>query len=83
MFKKSQLEVKLLSDLTMYRMIQPNFSGGICYGCVRYAQPKNTNIIVVYDHIKINSFIMYIDAIIIYGWAMSLVLPKTSYAWCS
>ena len=41
MFKKLKLEVKLISDPEMYRMIQPNIRGGICHASVRYAQPNN------------------------------------------
>ena len=37
----------------------------------------------LYDPTKEDSYILYIDANNLYGWAMSLALPKDSYAWLS
>ena len=83
MFKKSKLEVKLLSDPEMYQMIQPNIRGGICQASVRYAKANNKYMGGLYDPTKEDSYILYIDANNLYGWAMSQALPKDSYAWLS
>ena len=83
MFKRTKLEVKLLSDPEMHRMIQPNIRGGICHASVRYAKANNKYMGALYDPTKEDSYILYIDANNLYGWAMSQALPKYSYAWLS
>ena len=83
MFKKTKLEVKLLSYPEMYRMIQPNIRGNICHASVRYAKAKNMYMGALYDPTKEDSYILYISANNLYGWAMSQALPKNSYAWLS
>ena len=76
MFKKSKLEVKLLSDPEMYQMIQPYIRGGICHASVRYAKASNKYMGALYDATKEDLYILYIDANNHYGWAMSQALPK-------
>ena len=83
MFKKTKLEVKLLSDPEIYRMIQPNIRGGICPASVRDAKANNKYMGALYDPTKEHSYILYIDANNLYGWAMSQALPKDNYAWLS
>ena len=83
MFKKSKLEVKLPRDPEMYRMIQPHIRGGICHASVRYAKENNKYMGALYDVSKEDSYILYIDANNLFGWAMSQALPKNSYAWLS
>ena len=41
MFKMQELELELISDQEMYRMIQPNIRGGICHASVRLARANN------------------------------------------
>ena len=62
-------------------MIQPNIRGGICHASVRYAKANNKYMGGLYDLTKEDSFILYINAKNIYGWAMSQALPKDNYAW--
>ena len=49
MFKKTKLEVKLLSDPEMYWMIQSNIGGGICHALLFYAKANNKYIAALYD----------------------------------
>ena len=83
MFKKTKLEVKLLSDPEMYRMIQPNIRGGICHASIRCVWANNKYLDALYDPTQEDSYILYIDANNLYGWAMSQALPKDNYAWLS
>ena len=83
MFKKTKLEMKLLSDPEMYIMIQTNSRGGICHASVRYAKANNKHMGALYDATKEDSNILYIDANYLYGCAMSQALPKDNYAWLS
>ena len=82
MLKTTKLEVKLLSDPEMYRKIQPNIRGGICHASVCYAKANNKYMGALYDPNK-DSYILYIDANNLYGWAMSQALPKDNFAWRS
>ena len=46
----------------------------------RYAQ-SNAPGMENYDASKRNSYIMYLDANNLYGWAMSQLLPKSNFKW--
>ena len=46
----------------------------------KYAQP-NAPGMENYDASKRNSYIMYLDANNLYGWAMSQLLPKSNFKW--
>ena len=60
-------------------MIQPNIRGGICHASVRYARANNNLMGSLYDPTKPTSYIMYMDANNLYGWAMSQPLPDDEY----
>ena len=83
MFKMLNLKKELISDPEMYRMIQPNLRGGICHASVRYARANNKYMGALYNPDAPESFIMYIDATNLYGWAMSQELPYSNYRWMS
>ena len=82
-FKKLGLKLELISDGEMYRMIHPNVRGGICQSSVRYARANNKYMGALYRPNERESFIMYIDATNLYGWAMSQELPYSDFAWLS
>ena len=73
--------IHLITDPEMYRMIQPNIRGGICHASVRYAHANNKLMGSLYDPTKPTSYIMYVDANNLYGWAMSQSLPDDEYEW--
>ena len=77
------LKLELISDPEMYRMIQPNIRGGICHASGRYALANNKYMGKLYRPDKPESFIMYIDATNLYGWAMSQALPFSDFEWLS
>ena len=81
MFKFQQLELELISDREMYRMIQPNISGRICHASVRYASANNKNMGALYRQEERESFIVYIDATNLYGCTMSQALPFSDFEW--
>jgi len=67
-----------LTDLDLF--IEKGMRGGISMGSKQYAtanNPRATN----YDPTKLNKLIMYLDANNLYGWAMSLPLPKGGFKW--
>jgi hypothetical protein len=75
--------IHLITDPEMYRMIQPNVRGGICHASVRYARANNKFMGALYDRTKPTSYILYVDANNLYGWALSQALPDDDYQWVS
>ena len=63
----------------MYRLIAPNIRGGICQSSVRYAKANNKYMGRLYNPNKQSSYILYIDANNLYGWAQSQPLPKSNF----
>ena len=82
-FKKLHLKLELISDSEMYRMVHPSVRGGICHASGRYARANNKYMGALYRPNEPESFIMYIDATNLYGWAMSQELPFSQFAWLS
>ena len=83
MLKFIDRPIHLITDPEMYRMIQPNIRGGLCHASVRYARANNKFMGPLYDHTKPSSYILYVDANNLYGWALSQPLPDDEYEWVS
>ena len=75
--------IHLITDPEMYRMIQPSIRGGICHVSVRFARANNKLMGSLYDPTKPTSYILYVDANNLYGWAMSQPLPDNDFTWLS
>jgi len=60
----------LLTDIDMYRFIQSSIGGGLVQCCYRYTKAYN-KYLSDYDSSKESSFLMYMDANNLYGWAMT------------
>ena len=54
--------------------------GGISYIANRYSKPNN-KYMFDYDKDKESSYLIYLDANNLYGWAMSLPLPNGGFKW--
>ena len=83
MFKMLNLELELISDPQMYRLIQPNIRGGICHASGRYAKANNKYMGALYNPNEPSTYLMYIDATNLYGWALSQALPYSDFEWLS
>ena len=68
MFKKTGVELELLIDIDMSLMIEKGNRGGICYAIHRYAN-RNNKYVKNYDKNIDSSYLMYLDANNLYGWA--------------
>jgi hypothetical protein len=81
--KLTGVELELLSDYDMVLMIKHGIRGGISTISHRYARANNKYMGESYDRSKPSSFIEYLDANNLYGWAMSRKLPTHGFKWMS
>ena len=80
LLKKTGVELELFTDLEMHMFVERGIRGGISMTSKRYAKANNP-LVSDYDESKPNSYIMYLDANNLYGWAMSKPLPKSGFKW--
>ena len=70
MLKMTGINLELITDTDMYQMVEKSLPGGISYIANRYSKPNNKDM-RYYDKDKESSYLMYLDANNLYGWAMS------------
>ena len=61
-------------------MAEKEIRGGICHGIHRYAKPHD-KCMKKYDKNTASSYLIYLDANNLYGWAMSEKLPANGFEW--
>ncbi|XP_065665454.1 uncharacterized protein LOC136086885 [Hydra vulgaris] len=79
--KKTKIKLELLSDYNMILMIKKGIRGGISMISNRLGTSNNKYMSDEYDQSKPSTFIQYLDANNLYGWAMSKPLPTHSIKW--
>ena len=78
--KKTRVKIKLLTDIDMLLIIQDGIRGGICQSIHRYAETNN-KYMKNYNKNKKSSYLRYLDANNLYGWAMCKKLPVSNFKW--
>ena len=78
--KMTDVNLELLSDEEMYTFLERSIRGGVSQISKRYAKANNPYC-KEYDSQKPNSYLMYLDANNLYGWAMSQILPTHGFRW--
>ena len=78
--KKTNIELELLTDYDMLLMVEEGIKGGICHSIHRYAKANN-KYMKNYSNNEDSSYIQYLDANNLYGWAMSKKLPVNGFKW--
>ena len=78
--KKTVVKLELLTDNDMLLMVEEGIRGGMCHAIHRYAK-TNSKYMKNYDEKEESSYIQYLDANNLYGWAMSQKLPVSGFKW--
>ena len=78
--KKTNVKLELLTDYDMLLMVEEGIRGRICHSIHRHAK-ANDKYMKNYDKNEECSYIQYLDANNLYGWAMSQKLPVNGFKW--
>ena len=78
--KMSKAELELLHNQDMLLMIEKGIFGGVSMISTRYGK-VNLKFMQGYDPSKPSTYIQYLDANNLYGWAMSKPLPTHGFKW--
>ena len=81
MLKNTECILELVSDPEIFNMLDPAIRGGISMICTRYARANNPYMKDKWDPTKPTSYIIYLDANNLYGWAMSQQMPIGEFKW--
>ena len=78
--KGTKQELELLKDYDMLMMFEQGIRGGITHISKTHAEANN-KYMKDFDESKSSTFIQYLDANNLYGWAMSQKLPTHGFKW--
>ena len=79
-FKKTEVKLEIITDYDMLLMIEKGIRDKICEATYRYVKANN-KYKKNYDKNIESSYLKYLDANNLYGWAMSQKLPINGFKW--
>ena len=79
--KKAGIKLELLTDPDMLLMFEKGIRGGITQAVHKYASANNKYMGDSFDPKSESSYLQYLDANNLYGWAMSQPLPTGGFKW--
>ncbi|XP_065180407.1 uncharacterized protein LOC135810966 [Sycon ciliatum] len=77
----TQIELQLLTDVDMHLFVEAGLRGGISMASQRYGKANNPTM-DQYNPAEPTSYLLYLDANNLYGWAMCQSMPTSEFAWC-
>ena len=77
---KTGIKLELLTDIKMLLMIESGIRGGMCQTIHKYAKANNKYMKNYYKS-NLSSFLVYVDANNLYGWAMCKKLSVSRFKW--
>ena len=78
--KMTAIKLELLTDHNMILLFEKGIRGGMCNAVHNYAKANN-KYMKNYDSTKESTYLMYLDANNLYGYAMSKKLPIDNFKW--
>ena len=81
--KKTGIKLELLTKPDILLMFKRGIRGGITRAVHRYAAANNPNMGDKFNPLEETSYLQYLDANNLYGWAMSQSLPTGGFRWVS
>ena len=78
--KRTGVKLDLLTYIDMVLMFEKGLRGGISQAIHRYVTASN-KYMPNYDSQRLSSYLMYLEANNLYGWAMSKKLPLNGFLW--
>ena len=76
--KKTRVKLELLTDIDMLLIVEKEIRGGVCRSIHRYGKANN-KYMKNHDKDMESSYLEYLDANDLYGWAVSQKLPVNGF----
>ena len=81
--KKTGIRLELITDPDMLLMFERGIRGAIAQAVHRYALTNNHSMGDKFNLLEESSYLQYLDANNLYGWAMPQLLPTDGFRWVS